>query len=181
MKLIFFIPLFLLTSCTGIPEGIKAVENFEVGRYLGKWYEIARLDHSFERDLNNISAEYSLKEDGGIKVVNTGFNTLTGKLEQAEGKAYFTGKSDIGSLKVSFFGLFYGGYHIIELDKNAYQYAMVTGPDRDYLWILARNPKLEPATLKQLVNRAKALGFAVEKLIFPEHRQHQKSDLDVNT
>lgn len=174
MRLFYLLPILLLTSCTGIPEGIKIVDNFEVSRYLGKWYEIARLDHSFERGLSNISAEYSLKEDGGIKVLNSGVDIASGKLEQAEGTAYFIGKKDVASLKVSFFGPFYGGYHIIELDKQDYQYAMVAGPDRDYLWILARTPKLEPAVLKRLINRAKVLGFAVEKLIFPEHNQHKR-------
>lgn len=171
MRLFYFLLISLLTGCTGIPEGIKVIENFDVTRYLGKWYEIARLDHRFERGLNNISAEYSLKKDGGLKVVNSGVDIDTGKLEQAEGQAYFIGKKDVGSLKVSFFGPFYGGYHIIELDKQAYQYAMVTGPDRDYLWILARNPTLEPAILQQLIKRAKTLGFAVDKLIFPKHNQ----------
>lgn len=170
MKKFYVLLLFLFSSCTSIPEGIKPVKNFDVVRYLGKWYEIARLDHSFERDLNNIFAQYSLTEDGGIKVLNSGLNKYTGQLEQAEGKAYFTGKSDIGSLKVSFFGPFYGGYHIIELDHNAYQYAMVAGPDRDYLWILARNPKLEPAILKKLINKAKGLNFKVDKLIFPKQK-----------
>ncbi len=175
MRLFYLLAIFLLTSCTGVPDGINVIENFEVARYLGKWYEIARLDHRFERGLNNISAEYSLKEDGGIKVVNSGLDTETGQLKQAEGKAYFTGKEDVGSLKVSFFGPFYGGYNIIELDQQAYQYAMVSGPDRDYLWILARQPKLQQDVLQKLIDRAKSLGFAVDKLIFPEHNQ-LKSD-----
>jgi len=178
-----FLYLFLIqfiSSCTYTPEGIHAVDNFEVNRYLGNWYEIARLDHHFERGLNNISAEYSLKEDGGIKVVNRGTEIETGKLKQAEGNAYFIGKQNVGSLKVSFFGPFYGGYHIIELDKKNYQYAMVAGPDLDYLWILCRQPKLQPVILNQLIKQAKALGFAVDKLIFPEHSQ-QKSESDGNT
>ncbi len=169
MKPFYYIAILFLSSCTGIPEGIKVVENFEVNRYLGRWYEIARLDHRFERGLNNISAEYSLKKDGGIKVVNSGIDMVTGELNQAEGKAYFTANQEIGSLKVSFFGPFYGGYNIIALDQQDYQYAMVAGPDLDYLWILARKPTLDKAVLAKLRNQAKSLGFAVEKLIFPEH------------
>lgn len=180
MPVFYLFVIFFVSSCTTIPEGINVVDNFEVQRYLGKWYEIARLDHRFERGLNNISAEYSLKEDGGIKVVNRGTNIVTGKLKQAEGKAYFIGKNNVGSLKVSFFGPFYGGYHIIALDKNAYQYAMISGPDLDYLWILSRQPKLDPVTLNQLIKQAKALGFAVDQLIFPEHNE-QKSESDGNT
>jgi len=168
MKALFIFILVTLTACTGIPEGIKPVEQFEVSRYLGKWYEIARLDHRFERGLTAINAEYSLRADGGLRVLNSGYNIETGKRDQAEGKAYFLGRPDIGSLKVSFFGPFYGGYHIIELDKQAYQYAMITGPDLDYLWILARMPTLDQATLQRLIARAKFLGFAVDKLIFTE-------------
>jgi len=168
MKALFFFILVTLTACTGIPEGIKPVEQFEVSRYLGKWYEIARLDHRFERGLTAINAEYSLRTDGGLKVLNSGYNIETGNRDQAEGKAYFLGSPDVGSLKVSFFGPFYGGYHIIELDKQAYQYAMITGPDLDYLWILARTPTLDQAILQRLIASAKSLGFAVDKLIFTE-------------
>lgn len=171
MKAIFLVIVLILTACTGIPEGIKPVEQFDVSRYLGKWYEIARLDHRFERGLTAINAEYSLRADGGLKVLNSGYNIKTGERDQAEGKAYFLGKPDIGSLKVSFFGPFYGGYHIIELDKLDYQYAMITGPDRDYLWILARTPTLDKAILQRLIARAKSLGFAVDKLIFTEQPQ----------
>ncbi|WP_305909612.1 lipocalin family protein [Methylomarinum sp. Ch1-1] len=171
MKPLLLILLLALTGCTGIPEGIEPVKQFDVQRYLGKWYEIARLDHRFERGLTAITAEYSLREDGGIRVVNSGYNVDDGQLEQAEGRAYFIGANDVGSLKVSFFGPFYGGYHIIELDKEAYRYAMITGPDRDYLWILARTPDLAPAVLNDLIARAKTLGFAVDQLIFTEHDQ----------
>ncbi len=172
MKAIFFSLFFTLSACTGIPKGIKPVEQFDVSRYLGKWYEIARLDHRFERGLIAINAEYSLRPDGGLKVLNSGYNIKTGERDQAEGKAYFLGKPDIGSLKVSFFGPFYGGYHIIELDKEAYQYAMITGPDLDYFWILARTPTLDPAIMQRLIARAKNLGFAVDKLIFTDQAQN---------
>lgn len=163
--------LLLISGCTSIPKGLKPVEQFEVNRYLGKWYEIARLDHRFERGLTDINAEYSLRADGGLKVLNSGYNSATGEREQAEGKAYFLGNPDTGSLKVSFFGPFYGGYHIIELDKADYQYAMISGPDLDYFWILARTPSMDPAILKGLIGRAKKLGFAVDQLIFSEHQQ----------
>lgn len=164
---VLLIPL-IFTGCISLPEGTRAVENFQVDRYLGKWYEIARLDHRFEQGLESISATYSLRPDGGIKVINSGYNIESGKLELAEGKAYFTGNKNIGSLKVSFFGPFYGGYHIIDLDQQDYQYAMVTGPNKDYLWILSRTPTLNKLVLKQLVSKAESLGYAVNELIYSD-------------
>jgi apolipoprotein D and lipocalin family protein len=164
----FFIVLFtqILIGCTGIPEDLKAVNNFDLNRYLGTWYEIARLDHRFERGLNNISADYTMNTNNSIKVINKGWNVTDQKWEQAEGKAYFVEQHDIGRLKVSFFGPFYGGYNIIDLDKKNYSYAMVTGPDKSYFWILSRTKQLPKATLDALINRAKVLGFPVDKFIF---------------
>ena len=169
MKALFMLIVTLLTSCTGIPEGITAIDGFEVNRYLGTWYEIARLDHRFERGLENISATYTLRDDGGIDVLNKGWDIKAGEWHQAQGKAYFIEQPDKGRLKVSFFGPFYGGYNIIELDKKDYAYAMITGPDRSYLWILSRTQQLPESTLQRLIDRAKALGFATDKLIFAKH------------
>ncbi|MEE7625471.1 lipocalin family protein [Methylobacter sp. Wu8] len=166
MKVLFILIAVLLTSCTGIPEGITAVEGFEINRYLGTWYEVARLDHRFERGLENISATYTLREDGGVDVLNKGWDIKTGEWREAEGKAYFVEQADKGRLKVSFFGPFYGAYNIIELDKKDYAYSMVAGPDRSYLWILSRTQQLPEATLKALTERAKTLGFATDQLIF---------------
>ncbi|MGR9051907.1 MAG: lipocalin family protein [Gammaproteobacteria bacterium] len=165
--------MFALVGCTGIPEGIQPVEHFELQRYLGKWYEIARLDHTFERGLTGITAEYRMRKDGGIEVVNTGYEIDSGRVKRAVGRAYFLDRPDLGSLKVSFFGPFFGGYHIIELDKDTYRYAMVAGPDFDYLWILARNPHLDPAILHRLIGRAEELGYRVDQLIFTEHKEVQ--------
>ena len=156
-------------GCTGIPDGLQAVTEFELDRYLGSWYEIARLDHSFERGLSAVTAEYSLRDDGGVRVVNRGYNEKSGEWDEAIGKAYFVGASDVGQLKVSFFGPFYGGYNIIELDKSGYQYALVAGPDRDYLWILSRTSQMQPDVLQSLVNKASELGFATDELIYVKH------------
>ncbi|MGZ5017504.1 MAG: lipocalin family protein [Methylobacter sp.] len=169
MNPIFILIITLMTSCTGIPEGIKAVDGFEVNRYLGTWYEIARLDHRFERGLDNISATYTLRADGGLDVLNKGRDIETGEWNQAQGKAYFVEQPDKGRLKVSFFGPFYGGYNIIELDKKDYSYSMITGPDRSYFWILSRTKQLPESTLQALIDRAKALGFTTDKLIFTKH------------
>ena len=174
-KIYVLIITFFLSGCsTSIPDGIEPVSGFELNRYLGKWYEIARLDHSFERGLSNITAEYSLREDGNLRVLNRGYNIKKNKWQDAEGKAKFTGSNDIGSLKVSFFGPFYGGYNIIELDKQNYQYVMIAGNDRSYFWILSRTPELSPKILKMLIAKAKSLNFPVEKLIYVDHSLAKK-------
>ncbi len=162
---------FLLSSCMGVPDNVKVIESFDANQYLGTWYEIARLDHSFERGLDNVTATYSLREDGGIKVINRGFNTETKKWKEAEGKAYFVDpinadKTHTGKLKVSFFGPFYGAYNIIELDKPYYNYVMICGPDKSYFWILSRTPQLSYPIKQHLIAQAKALGFATDKLIY---------------
>lgn len=169
MRFILILICSLLTACTGVPEGVKVVDGFELNRYLGTWYEIARLDHSFERGLSDIRAEYSLNADGTVKVLNSGFDSEQSERQTAIGKAHFVGNADIGSLEVSFFGPFYGAYNIIALDKKTYRYAMIAGPNRDYLWILARTPTLDKATLQDLVAQAAELGFATEQLIYDWH------------
>ena len=161
----------LVTACTGAPDGVETVSGFELIRYLGPWYEIARLDHSFERGLSNVTATYSLRDDGGVKVINRGYNDEDKEWDEAEGKAYFVGDEDVGQLKVSFFGPFYGGYNVIELDKEGYQYSMVAGPDRSYLWILSRTPEMDPGVLQTLIAKARDLGFATDELIMVEQRR----------
>lgn len=168
MKKIVLFASFVLCACVSVPEGISPIKDFNVNRYLGKWYEIARLENRFEEGLKQITAEYTVLEDGEIKVLNRGVNIETGKPEVAEGKAFFIDKPNVGSLKVSFFWPFYGGYHIVELDRENYGYVMISGSDRDYLWILAREPKLDSDILKKLIDKASQLGFNTSKLIFPE-------------
>ena len=167
LKILFF--LFPLAGCTGIPEGLQPVTGFEAERYLGKWYEIARLDHSFERNLSHVTAQYSRGEGDEILVRNRGFDKEKGKWREIEGVARFIGDKNMGSLQVSFFGPFWGGYHIIALDKEGYRYAMVSGPSRSYLWILSRDKHLEERILKELIGRAKQWGFETGELIFVEH------------
>ena len=161
--------LLVLSGCTAIPENVQPVKGFQLQRYLGQWYEIARLDHSFERGLSHVTATYSLREDGGVRVINRGYSEKK-KWKEAEGKAYFVQDADVGYLKVSFFGPFYGSYIIVELDSENYQYALVSGPDKSYLWILARAPTLKQEIIDRLVAKAAALGYDTEKLIFVDHR-----------
>jgi len=164
-RLFIFIPILIL-ACTGIPENISPITGFDVDQYLGTWYEIARLDHSFERGLEKVTAEYSLRDDGGIKVINKGFDPKKSKWKETIGKAYFIDDSSIGRLKVSFWGPFYGAYNIIVLDKKNYSYSMVCGPNTSYLWILARKPHIEESLKSELVKKAKAMGFETEKMIY---------------
>ncbi len=153
-------------SSTGIPDGLEPVSSFELERYLGQWHEIARLDHSFERGLERVTATYSMREDGGVRVINRGYDTEKDQWDEAEGRAYFIGDETVGRLKVSFFGPFFGGYNIIELGED-YEYSMVAGPDRSYLWILSRSPEMAPEVLDRLVKKAESLGFNTEGLIYP--------------
>ena len=155
----------MLTGCVRAPVGVTPVKGFEINRYLGKWYEIARLNHRFERGMTKVTAEYSLRPDGNVRVFNRGFDTASGRWREIEGRAKFVGKPDTGFLKVSFFRPIYGAYVIIELDKTNYNYALVAGPDTSYLWILSRSPVMEETAKRQLVARAKELGFDTSKLI----------------
>ena len=157
-----------LSGCTGMPDGVSPVQNFELNRYLGTWYEIARLDHSFERGLERVTAEYSMREDGGVRVVNKGYSPETGKWSEIEGKAYFVGDRDVGHLKVSFFGPIYASYVVFELD-NEYSYAFVSGNSTSYLWLLARTPDVSEDVRARLRKRASELGFDTDKLIFVKH------------
>lgn len=158
---------FLVVACSSPtpPPGTTVVNNFDAKRYLGKWYEIARLDHSFERGLEQVTATYSTMDDGGLRVINRGFNPDRQVWQQSIGKAYFTGSPSTASLKVSFFGPFYGGYNVIALD-NDYQHALVCGPDKDYLWILSRTPTISSDVKQQMLDTATRQGFPVEKLLW---------------
>ncbi|MDH5217793.1 MAG: lipocalin family protein [Gammaproteobacteria bacterium] len=169
MKLLSALIFLFLTSCVGIPEGVEPVGNFELERYLGKWYEIARLDHSFERGLSQVSANYSMRSDGGVKVINRGYSAENSRWKEAEGKAYFVENTDLGYLKVSFFGPFYGAYIIFELDHENYQYSLVSGPDKSYLWILSRSPKIDENTKSIFIKKAAELGFDTNELIYVNH------------
>lgn len=169
MKKIFLLLALLLTGCTGIPANIEPVTPFDVEKYLGTWYEIARLDHSFERGLTRVTATYSQRDDGGVRVLNRGYSAQDKVWKEAEGKAYFVRAPDQGYLKVSFFGPFYGSYIVMELDQAKYQYALVCGPDRSYLWILARTPHLQEDIRAALVAKAAALGFDTDKLLSIDH------------
>lgn len=156
----------LLSACTSPPNGIVPVSNFQIDRYLGKWYEIARFDHAFERGLSDVSARYRLLPDGNLEVINRGYDASKGEWREATGLAKFRGEPTVGSLKVSFFGPFYGGYHIAALDSQDYRWALIVGSSRDYLWILARERTLPAELRKQLVEKIKQMGIDTSQLIW---------------
>lgn len=162
--------LMTLTACTGVPENVSPVNNFDAEKYAGQWYEIARFDHRFEDGLSNVTATYTLREDGGIDVVNRGFSEEEGEWDEAKGKAFFVKDNTTGHLKVSFFGPFYASYVVMALDEEAYQYALVTGPDKDYLWILAREKQLSDAVRGKLLAIANQHGYDTDKFIWVSHR-----------
>ncbi len=166
-RLTWLAPFTLLAGCTGVPEGTQPVTDFRIDHYLGQWYEIARLDHGFESGLECVTANYSLRDDGDIRVINRGYDPEEQRWESAEGRASFAGEPDVGHLKVSFFGPFYAGYSVLALDPD-YQHALVAGPDRDYLWILSRQPTMPAATYSAYLDRAQALDFPVDELISVE-------------
>ena len=157
--------IVLLVSCTGLPDNVEPVSQFDTEQYLGTWYEIARLDHSFERNLERVTATYGLNEDGSISVLNKGFNTEKDEWRQAEGVAKPMGSSDIAHLKVSFFGPFYGTYAVFELADD-YSHAFVSGYNTDYLWLLAREPDVSAEVRQRFINESQALGFDTSKLIW---------------
>jgi apolipoprotein D and lipocalin family protein len=170
LRLLFTMALSVLAGCTGVPEGIRPVVGFQVDHYLGTWYEIARLDHDFERGLTEVTATYSRRSDGGLDVLNRGWDATVGNWREAHGRAYFIDSPEVASLKVSFFGPFYGGYHVFALDAE-YRWVMISGPSRNYFWILARQPILDPGTLVDLLQRAKRAGFDTDALILSPHEK----------
>lgn len=157
----------VLAGCSAnkIAPGVAPVKNFDADRYLGTWYEIARMDMFFERGLFNVTANYSLNDNGTIKVVNRGYKRDDEEWKSATGKAKFVGDENTGHLKVSFFGPFYASYVVYELDEE-YQYAFVTGGDQKLLWLLAREPKVPDELLARFKQEAIALGYDMSNMIF---------------
>lgn len=177
MKLIIILSLMCCTSwmsgCSR-PASVEAnqavIKRFDPTQYMGTWYEIARLDNRFEKGLEQVTATYEIQTDGTIKVINRGYDTKAGKWNEAVGTAKFVDAANAdgtrsGKLKVSFFGPFYGDYHILELDQPYYNYALVSS-GRDYLWILSRTPQLAYPIKQHLMAKAKSFGFATDQLLF---------------
>ncbi|MBQ4846762.1 lipocalin family protein [Pseudoalteromonas sp. MMG005] len=169
LKMIIFTLTCVLSACTGIPQGVKPVTNLDIGKYQGKWYEIARLDHRFERGMSHVTANYKVLSDGTVQVINQGYIEEKSKWKQAIGTAKFAHNTSIGHLKVSFFGPFYGSYIIFELDHQQYQFAYVTSYNKKYLWLLSRTPTVSTQRLEHFKTTAQAKGFDVQSLIYLNH------------
>ena len=165
LALLLVLLLGLAGCATAPPAGLTPVTPFDVNRYAGKWYEIARMDHSFERGLSDVSARYTVQPDGSVQVINRGFDVSRQAWKEAVGKALFTGDASRGALKVSFFGPFYGGYNVIALDPD-YRWSLVVGPDLGYVWILARDKQLTPEVREQVLAQARKAGIDVDRLIW---------------
>ncbi|WP_309022458.1 lipocalin family protein [Pelagicoccus sp. SDUM812002] len=159
-----------LASAKTPPEGVVPVDNFNLERYLGLWYEVARTDNRFERGLDSVTAEYTLKEDGSITVFNRGWDEKKQKWDEVNGRGYKIGDPDKGTMKVTFFWPFYAGYHVFELDHEGYQYALVSGDNHSYMWILARTPQLPQGTLDMLLKEAEEAGFDTDELVWLDHQ-----------
>ena len=158
----------LMTACTYQPDGVQPVRGFDVSRYMGTWYEVARLPNRFEKGLEQVTATYALQDDGSVRVVNRGYDIARREWRDIAGRARFVGEADVAALKVSFFGPFYGGYNVIDLDPQ-YRYALVVGPDRSYLWILSREPNLPTEVMERLKRKAAELGFDTRLLVYVQH------------
>lgn len=160
--------IVLLTSCSSMPKAAKPVQNFDITRYLGTWYEIARFDFRFEKNLDNTSAQYSMDKKGNVNVLNSGYNFKKKEWSKAEGVAKFRGDKNTAALKVSFFGPFYSGYNVVALDDN-YQYALVAGKNLDYLWILSREKSIPEKVKADYLDIAKSIGYDTSGLIWVAH------------
>jgi apolipoprotein D and lipocalin family protein len=173
MKKLFLLFIAFLAGCTGVPQGLTVVDDFSLERYLGTWHEIARLDNRFEKELEPVSATYSLAADGSVNVLNRGYDTKKKEWKDIEGRAVFLDdrQTTKGALKVSFFGPFYASYNVIALDKAGYSWALVCGRDKSYFWILSKTPQMDPGLLRELVAKAASLGFDTAKIRYV--RSHQ--------
>lgn len=172
-SLLLFIPILSIlffNSVANPPNGLKPVEPFDKEKFLGKWFEIARFDFTFEKDLNNTTATYSLNKNGTIKVENQGFNYKKNKWQKVIGKAKFAGSENVGYLKVSFFGPFYSPYVVIALDQD-YKYALVAGGSLKLLWILSREPTIPENIKEQYLKIAQSYGYDTSNLVWVEHNK----------
>lgn len=176
MKNKIFFPTILtitvfVSSCASIPKKANPITNFQVNRYLGTWYEIARFDFRFEKDLDNTIAQYSLEKNGNVKVLNSGYNYKTKEWKSANGIAKFRGDKNIAALKVSFFGPFYAGYNVLAIDDH-YQYALIAGKNLDYLWILSRKKSIPDNVKGNFLKIARDIGYDISRLIWVKHDQN---------
>lgn len=159
--------LFSACRSVKVPEGVEVVKNFDVKRYMGQWYEIARFDFKHEKNMSHVTANYTLQEDGSVKVINKGFDYVKGKWKESQGKAKFVDNTNEGALKVSFFGPFYSGYNVVAMDPD-YENVLVFGESTDYMWILSRNKSISTAVKTKFLEKAKTHGYDTSRLVWTE-------------
>lgn len=152
-----------------IPKGVKAVKPFDINKYLGKWYEIARLDFCFEHNIDYATAEYSMDKDGSIKVINKGYNYKKHKEVEAVGRASFLNSPDEGRFKISFKGPFCADYNVIAIDSK-YKYALVTGRNHNYLWLLSKDTSIPEKIKESYLELAEDLGYNTSKIKWTKYK-----------
>jgi len=150
------------------PKGVDVVTDFELNRYLGNWYEVARFDFRFEKNLKNTRAHYALNDNGTVSVTNSGYDYIKKKRRVANGKAKLTGKPNEGQLKVSFFGPFFSPYNVIAI-RGDYEYALVMGKSTDYIWILSRTTVLPEDVKQEFLEIARQSGYDLDRLVWVTH------------
>jgi len=160
---------YVMQKRRSIPKSVKAVKPLNIKKYIGKWYEIARIDYLFEKGLTHTTADYSINKDGSISVVNRGFSIKKGEFVEAHGKAEFAGSPDEGKLKVSFFGPISSGYNVIKIDSG-YNYALVAGEDFDHLWILSRKTTIPEEVKKEFLEIAEKSGYDISRLVWVDQQ-----------
>jgi len=161
--------LIILNSCSaGIPKGATAINNFSAEKYLGKWYEIARFDYRFEKNMDNVTATYSQNPNGTIRVENKGYDYIKKEWKESIGEAKFVKDKTEARLKVSFFKPIWAGYNVIDIDEN-YQYALVAGSSLKYLWILSRTKEIPESIKQRFLEKAKKIGYITDELIWVKH------------
>lgn len=156
---------FAYNALKQVKSKVKVIEPFDIDRYLGKWYEIARLDFKWEKGLSQVTATYNKNNDGSITVNNQGFHDQKNKWKQSIGKAKPIDSSKKAALKVSFFGPFYSGYHVVKIDQD-YRYALIFGDNLDYMWILSREKTIPEAIKLAYLEYARKSGYAIENLVW---------------
>ncbi|WP_407405060.1 lipocalin family protein [Chryseobacterium sp.] len=162
--------LLIFNSCAvSAPKNATPITNFNSEKYLGKWYEIARFDFKFEKDMDQTTANYSMNEDGSIKVVNKGYNYVKKEWKESVGQAKFVNEKTEARLKVSFFKPIWSGYNVVDIDDD-YQYALVAGNSLKYLWILSRTPEIPTAIKERFIEKAKKIGYDTDQLIWVNHK-----------
>ncbi|RNA63048.1 lipocalin [Chryseobacterium nematophagum] len=163
--------IILFNSCSvGIPKGASAVKNFNAEKYVGKWYEIARFDYKFEKDMDNVTATYSQNPEGSIRVQNRGYNYVKKEWKESIGEARFVTDKTEARLKVSFFKPIWAGYNVIDIDDE-YKYALIAGSSLKYLWILSRTTEIPESIRQRFLEKAQKIGYNTDALIWVKHNQ----------